>query len=263
MKNNDLRVALMQVPLVWEDAQANREALAEFLEPLVGEVDLIVLPEMFTTGFTMQPDGLEEEPQGPTLQWMQTWAARTGAMLMGSLIVRDQGHFRNRLLMVRPDGSADHYDKRHLFRMAGEHESYTGGQKRQLVEWKGWRICPQVCYDLRFPVWSRNRLGTEDGYDLLVYVANWPERRVSHWKTLLQARAIENQSYVIGVNRVGEDGNGIAYSGDSAVVDALGKVLCTATDQIQVLRAVLHRESQDQYREKFPAWKDADSFTVE
>jgi omega-amidase len=257
-----LRTCVVQLDLAWESPEENYNKVLSMLHGQEGQYDLIVLPEMFTTGFTMKPNGLAEPTDGETLHWMKFLAAKHGAVVMGSIIIEEEGKFYNRLLVVEHGGLALKYDKRHLFRMAGEHDVYTAGQELQVFELKGWRICPIVCYDLRFPVWSRNG-AREDGrlwYDLLVYVANWPERRVAHWKALLQARAIENQAYVIGANRVGKDGNEIVYSGDSQVIDPFGAILRQDTGNECILSSELDWEVLADYREKFPAWRDADQF---
>lgn len=225
---------------------------------------MVILPEMFTTGFTMLPEGKAEEMEGATQTWMQTLAAELDAVVVGSLIVEENGQFFNRLLAVGPEGLLTRYDKRHLFRMAGEDENYASGQQSSVFEVKGWRINPLVCYDLRFPVWSRNTSSELPrlNYDVLLYVANWPEVRVSHWKTLLKARAIENQAYCLGVNRVGTDGNGVVYSGDSAAIDYMGTVLATATREAKLLNVSLDWKGLERYREKFPVWQDADPFRI-
>lgn len=260
----DLNICLVQDELVWEDPEANRTHFETIFGDMAGKFDLVILPEMFTTGFTMDPVGKSERPDGPTQRWMETLATSLGSVVVGSLIIEEEGNYFNRLLAVGPGGLLVKYNKRHLFRMAGEHENYVSGQEAPIFEVKGWRISPQICYDLRFPVWSRNGQGKEGKpeYDILLYVANWPEARVSHWKTLLQARAIENQAYCLGVNRVGTDGNGFAYSGDSAAVDYMGKVLTTATGEAKLLTARLEKEGLDRYRQKFPVWQDADEFTI-
>lgn len=255
----DLTISLFQTPLAWHDPAANRAHFTDLLQSLPAETDLAILPEMFTTGFTMEAAGLAEPMDGPTLEWMIGTARDIGTTLCGSVIISDGGHYYNRCLWVRPDGSHRHYDKRHLFRMAGEHQHYTAGTERLIVGLNGWRICPLVCYDLRFPVWSR---GIND-YDLLVYVANWPAARRSAWTTLLPARAVENLCYVAGVNRVGRDGNGIDYVGDSAVHDFLGNALASLGDRPGVQAVTLGYETLRRYREKFPAWRDADGFRLE
>ncbi len=254
----DLSISLLQTSLAWHDPAANRAHFAGLLHSLPTGTDLAILPEMFTTGFTMDAAGLAEPMYGPTLHWMTALAGETGITLCGSVNIASDGHYFNRCLWVSPDGSHRHYDKRHLFRMAGEHQHYTAGTERLIVELNGWRICPLVCYDLRFPVWSR---GIND-YDLLIYVANWPAARRSAWTTLLPARAVENLCYVAGVNRVGRDGNGIAYAGDSAVYDFLGNALAELGDKAGVETVTLHYGALCRYREKFPAWRDADGFRL-
>lgn len=271
---NTLNVTLVQAALVWHDAAANRRKLDALLAPLAGRTDLIVLPEMFTTGFTMQPESVAENANGPTVDWMRKQAAQLGAVIAGSIATRDEGRYFNRLISMHPDGTYESYDKRHLFRMAHEHDHYTAGERRVIVDVKGWKVRPLVCYDLRFPVWSRNRLGGQNvdqdvdqgvdqgAYDVLVYVANWPERRRYAWQTLIKARAIENLSYCIAVNRVGKDGNGINYTGDSAAIDYLGQLMTEASEQELVTTVELDRIALQAFREKFPAHLDADEFQL-
>ncbi|HEX7416425.1 MAG TPA: amidohydrolase, partial [Steroidobacteraceae bacterium] len=215
-----LRVTLIQTALHWQEPAANRADFTSHLAPLAGATDLIVLPEMFTTGFSMSAEQLAEPADGATSAWLREQARALSAAVTGSLIVSEAGQFYNRLLWATPDGRIAHYDKRHLFRMGREHEHFAGGAAPLLVEWRGWRICPLVCYDLRFPVWSRRRPALD--YDLLLYVANWPAARRYAWSQLLKARAIENQAYVVGINRIGDDGQGISHAGESAVLDFLG-----------------------------------------
>jgi len=256
----DLKVALVQTDLYWENTTANLASLEEKIATITELVDIIVLPEMFSTGFTMNPASVAEPMNLTTTKWMQQVAAQTGAVVMGSFVAKEGTNYFNRLLWVEPDGTYDFYDKRHLFRMAREQESYTGGTKRIIKEWKGWKICPLICYDLRFPVWSRN---VALDYDLLVYVANWPAIRSHVWNTLLQARAIENLSYVVGVNRVGNDGNGIPHTGDSAVIDFKGEVLERKSIEEGILIHTLQREALTTFRDKFPAFLDADEFLLQ
>jgi predicted amidohydrolase len=256
--NSHLRVTLVQTELAWQDPAANRRSLAAHFRGLVGHTDLVVLPEMFSTGFTMDAESLAEEMDGPTVGWMREEAAALGFVVTGSLIVRERGRCHNRLVWVRPDGSVEHYDKRHLFRMAKEEQHYAAGDRRAVFDIRGWRVCPMVCYDLRFPVWSRSR----DDYDVLLYVANWPARRAHAWSTLLRARAIENLCYVVGVNRVGRDGNGATYAGDSVAVDFLGQPLTSVGAGDRVETAVLDLESLHAYRRDFPAQLDADRFEL-
>jgi len=255
----ELKAALVQTSLHWENPTANLAMLEEKIAAMEQSVDLIVLPEMFTTGFTMNPAAVAEPMNLTTFKWMRQMAAQTGAVVTGSYVVREGQHYYNRLLWMQPDGEFDSYDKRHLFRMAKEHESYMGGTQRIIKEWKGWRICPLICYDLRFPVWARN-VNLE--YDLLLYVANWPSVRRQVWNTLLQARAIENLSYVIGVNRVGEDANGIPYAGDSALIDFKGEILLRKSEEEGIFVYTLQKEPLMAFRERFPAHLDADEFSI-
>lgn len=255
----NLRISLVQTHLDWQQPAANRARLTALLAPLAGQTDLIVLPEMFTTGFTMAPETVAEPMPGPTLEWLAQQAQALGAAICGSAVIDDDG-YRNRLLFVTPEGEVHHYDKHHLFRMANEHEYYAAGQRRTLIEYRGWRLLPQICYDLRFPVWCRNR----DDYDLLLCVANWPSPRRHAWRTLLQARAIENQCYVVGVNRVGEDGKGLEYSGDSLLVDFKGQALLDGPEREPFIKTgQLNAEDLQQFRHNFPAWQDADRFRLE
>jgi omega-amidase len=256
----DLRVTLVQSMLPWEDASAALKLFSDRLEGLKGTTDLVVLPEMFTTGFSMRSDVLSETMNGPAVRWMVDMAAAIGAAIYGSLIIKDGDAYYNRGIFVHPDGRIDHYDKRHLFRMAGEHEHFSPGRKRVILEYLGWRILPQVCYDLRFPVFSRNR----NDHHLALYVANWPEARRSAWNILLPARAIENQCYVIGVNRVGMDGKEIHYAGDSVAVDPRGAVISSCGSGREAIKTLtLDAGELLRYREKFPAWMDADDFEIE
>ena len=254
----DLQLALIQTSLVWQDAGANRAHFASLLEQARG-ADLIVLPEMFSTGFSMDSAALAEPEDGPTSRWLSQQAQDLDAVVCGSLIIQAaDGSYRNRLLWARPDGSLAHYDKRHLFRMAGEHKHYSAGEQQVVLELKGWRVRPLICYDLRFPVWSRDAGGT----DLLLYTANWPAARRQHWYRLLPARAIENLCYVAAVNRVGEDSKGHAYSGDSQVLDFQGEALLAAQDTDGVFRVSLSAAELAAYRQRFPAHLDADMFSL-
>jgi len=262
MSATHLRVTAIQSDLAWHDAPANRQRFEKLLQPLAGLTDLIVLPEMFTTGFTMAAEQVAESANGPTVDWLRKMAASANATITGSIVTQEDNHYFNRLIWMRPDGTHASYDKRHLFRMAQEHQHFAAGHERIVVDIDGWKICPLVCYDLRFPVWSRNRLGTAGGYDVLIYVANWPERRRYAWQTLLRARAIENLSYCVGVNRVGRDGQGIDYKGDSAVIDFLGQPLTEASEDEFVATVPLERAALDSFRAKFPAHLDADAFDV-
>jgi len=254
----DLTVTLLQTALAWQDPAANRAHFGDLVRSLPAATDLIVLPEMFTTGFTMDVRDQAESMAGPTVAWMTTLAREADATLCGSLIVEEGGKFYNRCVWMPPDGRHAHYDKRHLFRMAGEHEHFAAGTSREIFSLKGWRICPLICYDLRFPVWSRG----VNAFDLLIYVANWPAARRGAWQALLPARAVENQCYVAGVNRVGTDGKGIAYAGDSCLYDYLGEALHSLGSGPGQSTATLGAEDLQRYREKFPAYLDADPFRI-
>lgn len=257
-----LRVTLVQSKLSWHDAAANRQRFEQLLTQLEGGTDLILLPEMFTTGFTMKPEEAAEPANGSTVAWLADMASSVKATIAGSIATSDDGKFFNRLVWMRPDRSHISYDKRHLFRMAREHQHYASGSGKHIVELNGWKILPLVCYDLRFPVWSRNRIGTDAEYDVLVYVANWPARRRYAWQTLLRARAIENLSYCVGVNRVGDDGAGIEYSGDSMALDYLGQPLFEESSEEFVKTVTLQRAGLEEFRQKFPAHLDADGFVL-
>ena len=267
---SDLRVALVQGDTVWHDPEANRRMYGELMAPLAGETDLVVLPETFTSGFSNDAIERAEGMDGPTVAWLREQAQRLGAAVTGSVQIRDDGgeagKVFNRLLWATPDGDFAYYDKRHLFRMAREHERYAAGRDRLTVAWKGWRICPLVCYDLRFPVFIRNRFDVEAAgrfdYDLLVFVANWPAARRHAWRTLLRARAIENLACVAAVNRAGRDGNGLDYAGDSVALDPLGEVLVECDARPQVARSVFSAEGLRSHRERFPAQLDADRFEL-
>lgn len=257
----NLRVSLAQQPLAWHDADANRAHFAGVLAPLSGATDLVLLPEMFTSGFTMKPEKYAESSDGATRGWLLEQARLLDAAVGGSVAVNADGRFYNRFMLATPAGEVHVYDKRHLFRMGGEHRHYSAGGHALIIEWRGFRICPLVCYDLRFPVWSRRRPGLD--YDLLVYVANWPAARRHAWTTLLRARAMENQAFVAGVNRVGEDGGGVAHAGDSAMLDYTGLPLLELHDQAQVATVELELDELRAWRDKFPAHLDADAFTLE
>lgn len=254
-----LTITIVQAELHWHDAAANRRAFSAILDTMEAPGDIVVLPEMFTTGFTMDAAAQCEPMDGPTLAWMKAAAREIDAAVCGSVIIEASGHFYNRFLFVRPDGHVEHYDKRHLFRLADEHQHYSPGRERRVFDYRGFRLCPQVCYDLRFPVWSRNR----DDYDLLLYVANWPARRHLAWRTLIRARAIENQAYVVAVNRCGTDGNGLPYDGGSAIVDFLGQDIVDLGDQVATATVTLERDALIRFRERFPFHRDADRFSLE
>ena len=253
-----LRVTLVQTDLVWENPEANLRLLEKKLQPLAGSTDLVILPEMFTTGFSMHSEALAEDMDGPALRWMQSMASALGAVVTGSLIICERGACYNRLLWVRPDQTWAFYNKRHLFSLVGEQHHFTAGDQRLLVKLKGWTICPLICYDLRFPVWSRNT----QAYDLLIYVANWPKVRRNAWQSLLVARAIENQAYTIGVNRVGTDANGSEYAGDSTVVNFAGEVLFHIAYGEQCATLTLTPSIQESFRAKFPFLNDGDDFIL-
>jgi omega-amidase len=256
-----LRVTLVQQPLVWQDAAANRARFEALLLPLAGHTDLVLLPETFTTGFSMEVERLAEPVDGPSAAWLLELAARLDAAVAGSVITEQDGHYYNRLLWAVPGAPLRHYDKRHLFRMGREHQHFTPGRSAWSVPWRGFNICPLVCYDLRFPVFSRRRPQLD--YDLLAYVANWPAARAAAWRQLLRARAIENLAYVIGVNRVGADGYGVSHAGDSAAIDFLGQPLAEAADAATLVSVELQSAPLAAFREKFPAHLDADRFSLE
>ena len=254
----DLRISGIQSFLFWENIPNNLQQFSQKLQALKGQTDIIILAEMFTTGFSMHPAILAEDMQGSTMQWMTQQAAACQAVVTGSFIAKEKGLYYNRLIWMQPDGHFYTYDKRHLFTLANEHYHYTAGNKKLIVEWKGWKICPLICYDLRFPVWSRN----VEEYDLLIYVANFPEKRSQAWKSLLIARAIENQTYTVGLNRVGEDGNGIYYSGDSMIIDYEGNLLHQGSHIESIFTTSLSFEKQQQFRQKLQFLADRDIFEI-
>ncbi len=260
----DLKVSIVQSALHWEDAATNRAMFAGKLRGLKGSTDLIVLPEMFTTGFSMRSAALAETMDGTTVAWMREQAKALDAALYGSVIIAENGRYYNRGLFVRPDGTINVYDKRHLFRFANETDHYSAGTERVVVQWRGWRILLQICFDLRFPVFARNGNGTtEPDYDAALYVANWPEVRRHPWSSLLLARAIENQCYLVGVNRVGMDAMGHHYTGDSVVVDPRGTVVGQVPPaQEGIVAAVFGREALEEFRAKFPVALEADAFRL-
>jgi len=273
-----LAITTIQTNIHWEDKAANLQILEEKIFSIKEKTEIVVLPEMFSTGFSMQPAKLAETMDDNTVNWMKTIAAKKKIILTGSLIIKEPvGEiYYNRLIWMLPGGQYGTYDKRHRFAFAGEDQHYTAGTKRLIASVKGWKINLQVCYDLRFPVWARQapsqppppvggeELANSQGpeYDILIYVANWPERRSAAWKTLLQARAIENQCYVVGVNRVGNDGNGIYHSGDSMVIDPLGEILYHKKDDEDIFTIAFNKDHLQSIREKFPFWKDADDFKI-
>lgn len=253
-----MQVILVQAPLIWENPKLNRDYFEKIIKSISEKVDLIVLPEMFTTGFTMNPSAVSETMQGETVSWMQSLAKAKNCAITGSVVIKENGNFYNRMLFVFPSGEIQHYDKRHLFTLAGEEKVYTAGTQKLIVEYLGWKICPLVCYDLRFPVFSRN---VED-YDLLIYVASWPNVRTTAWDALLKARAIENISYVIGVNRIGADGNNHSYIGHSQVVDSLGEYVLEPQESEAIFTATLDKSKLIEIRKKFAFLNDKDDFEL-
>lgn len=255
-----MELALLQTDLFWENIPANLANLEEKVWAIKDQVDVIVLPEMFSTGFTMNAEALAEPMNLTTFKWIKQMAAQTKAAVTGSYIVKENGFFYNRLIWMQPDGKYWTYDKRHLFSYAGEEKTYKCGNERLIVEWKGWKFCLLICYDLRFPVWSRNDAAKP--YDCLIFVANWPERRIEAWNALLKARAIENVSYVAGVNRVGDDGNNVHYNGDTSAYDFLGNPLAYCSEREETLFVTLDKKALDGFRDSFPALGDGDAFCL-
>jgi omega-amidase len=266
LPSQDLRISLVQGDTRWHDPAGNRDHYAALIAPLAGHTDLVILPETFTSGFSNEAGQDAEGMDGPTVAWMRQQAAALDAVVTGSVQLRVDGQVFNRLLWVRPDGAVDCYDKRHLFRFGGEHKRYAAGSARLCVEWKGWRINPQVCYDLRFPVFCRNRYNVERAdqldFDLQIFVANWPSARAHAWKTLAMARAIENLCFVAVVNRVGTDGNQLHYAGDSAVIDCLGQPQLALHGSEQVATTTISAAALAAHRARFPAMLDADAFSL-
>ncbi|MEX2594216.1 MAG: amidohydrolase [Anditalea sp.] len=260
----NLKIALFQTNLYWQNREANLAMLEEKIWSMEKPVDLIILPEMFPTGFTMESKEMAEPMNFTTTKWMKQMAAQTRSVVTGSVIIKDSGKLFNRLLWATPEGEVSYYDKRHLFRMANEEEHYDMGKENIFVGLKGWKILPQICYDLRFPVWSRNKADANGKglYDLVLYVASWPAPRISAWDILLKARAVENLSYAIGVNRIGQDGKGVTYNGHSGAYDFKGRTLAFSKDMDEILMVDLDHEELIAYRSKFPAWKDADGFEI-
>lgn len=262
-----ISITTIQSHLHWEDKEANLRMFSEKIAGIGGQTHIIVLPEMFSTGFSMDPKALAEPMDGETIAWMRRTAKEKKAILTGSLIIEEEGRFFNRMIWMLPNGDCGTYDKRHRFSLAGEDVHYTSGQKRMIASVGGWRINLQVCYDLRFPVWARQQVynnpeNPQPEYDILINVANWPEKRSLAWKTLLQARAIENQCYVVGVNRVGADGNGIAHSGDSTVIGPTGEILYQKSQEEEVHTVVLEKTELEKIRRAYPFWRDADGFVI-
>lgn len=258
MENQNLKIALLQSPLVWEKPESNADYFTEKINAIEDAVDLIVLPEMFASGFTMQPSKVAETMDGEIMSRMKALATAKNAAITGSLVIEENGNFYNRLVFVFPSGEVETYDKRHLFSLAGEEKTYTAGSKKLVVDYNGWKICLLICYDLRFPVFSRN----VENYDLLVYVANWPKVRINAWDILLRARAVENLSYVVGVNRIGVDGNSHEYNGHSQAVDYLGNYVLPPQENEGVFRVNLDKKQLLETRNKLGFLNDKDAFTV-
>jgi len=270
---SDLKLTLVQTQLPWEDKTANLHMLEQKINTISSETHVVILPEMFSTGFSMKPEQFAEKMHGPTVQWMKKIASAKKIILTGSIIIEEAQNYFNRLIWMLPNGQFGYYDKRHLFAYGEEDKHYSAGTKRLIASVNGWKINLMVCYDLRFPVWARQQTapaafhqGQEEQveleYDVLIYVANWPEKRNTAWKSLLRARAIENQCYVIGVNRVGNDGNNIYHSGDSMVVDALGEILYQKADEEDIFTIQLSNEHLSDVRKKFQFWRDSDDFKI-
>lgn len=262
----DLTLSLIQADLYWEQPEANLNMFQGLMDQVPAHSHVIVLPEMFSTGFSMNPEQLAESMDGPTINWMKAQAMQRRKIIAGSLIIQEEGAYYNRLVWMLPNGVSYHYDKKHLFGFAGEDEAYTAGNKRVIVQVNGWKINLQICYDLRFPVWARQNppnIQQEDpSYDILLYVANWPERRIKAWDTLLAARAIENQCFVVGVNRIGNDGNGIYHNGSSSLIDPWGEVLWNGRDRQEVFTYTLQKEALHSARTRLPFLRDGDAFVI-
>lgn len=259
MASSQLNISIIQPDIVWEDKAANLKQYEEYIAAIKEKKEVVVLPEMFSTGFSMNPEKLAEPPYGATVLWMQEQSKKHHCIITGSVIIEEDGNYYNRLLWVLPDGQIGHYDKRHLFGYADEDQHYTAGSKRLIVSVKGIKICLLVCYDLRFPVWARNK---NEEYDVLLYVANWPARRAMPWEALLKARAIENMSYSIGVNRVGKDANDIDYNGGSVVFDPLGNTVWQNFDEAICHTVTIDKEEVIRAREQFQFLNDADNFMI-
>jgi len=260
---SSLRFTIIQTNLFWEDVSANLNMFTQKIESIKEKTEVVVLPEMFTTGFSMQPEKFAETMNGVAVKWMQTMANKHKIIITGSLIIEENNHYYNRLIWMLPNGSFGYYDKRHLFAFAGENKHYNAGNKRLIAQVNGIKINLQICYDLRFPVWARQSMNAEKSpeYDVLIYVANWPEKRSHAWKTLLAARAIENQCYVIGVNRVGNDGNNIYHSGDSCIINPMGEVVFTEAHNETIFTTTIDTAVIEQIRQQLPFLKDADAFS--
>lgn len=260
----DLTITIIQTDLSWEDIDANLKHFETIFDGIPNQQDLIVLPEMFNSGFSINPEKFAEQPKGKTFYWMKKKAEEYSSVIMGSIAVKERGKFYNRLICMDAHGNYKQYDKRHLFRMGEEHTKFSGGKQKIITEIKGWKILPLVCYDLRFPVWSKNKYkNNKYEYDLLIYIANWPKPRNHVWKALLKARALENLSYVVGVNRIGKDGRMLEYSGDSSIIDYLGNPLveCKPSEE-KVFSYTLIYESLEKFRNNFNVGLDWDNFTI-
>lgn len=256
-----MNVTLIQTELFWEDIEANMNHFSTLINEVNELTDIIILPEMFATGFTMNAEKYFEIMDGKIVNWMKEKSIEKNAAICGSLIIKESNKYYNRFVFVCPDGAIFTYDKKHLFRMGEEHNQFSSGTQQIIIDYKGFKILPTVCYDIRFPVWLRRT--KKINYDMMIVVANWPERRAEHWKTLLQARAIENQSYVIGVNRIGNDGNGIYHAGDSSVINAKGEIIFQQTHQSFAKTVNINLDELTTWRNTFPVIEDADSFTFE
>ncbi|MGK0413657.1 MAG: omega-amidase [Polaribacter sp.] len=257
--SNELHVVGIQADLFWENPSKNRSFFEEKINCLPKNIDLVVLPEMFTTGFTMSPEKVAEEMDGKTISWIQKIASEKQLAIVASLVIEENNRYYNRLVFGHPSGKIETYDKRHSFTLAGEDKVYTSGSQKLIVDYRGWKICPLICYDLRFPVWARNT----ENYDLLIFIANWPVTRIKAWETLLKARAIENMSYVIGVNRTGKDANEFEYSGNSLIIDYLGTTLASLEkNEIGCIQTIVNKPNQQKTRDKLGFLKDMDSFVI-
>lgn len=257
--SENLKISCVQADLAWESIDENLEKFSKFLYKIPLETELVILPEMFTTGFSMNSAELAESMDGKTINWMKKESKKHNKIILGSTIIKENEKFYNRCITMFPNGKFFTYDKGHLFRMEKEHEDFTKGNQKTIFEHNAWRVCTMICYDLRFPVWSRN----QGEYDLLIYIASWPESRREVWNTLLKARAIENQVYVVGVNRIGKDGEGISYSGDSVIINPKGQVIEKARDYSEeVISAELSLNELKSFRDKFPVYLDADKFKL-
>lgn len=253
-----MKIALFQTNLVWENPKYNRTFIEEYFLKEEEKFDLFILPEMFTTGFTMKPDSVAESMEGETISWMKSLAFKKDCAVCGSLVIQESNKYFNRFIFVHPNGKIDFYDKRHLFSLAGEHEKYSKGSEKVIIDYKSWKICPQVCYDLRFPAFSRNH----EGYDLLLYVANWPKVRTIAWDILLKARSVENMCFTIGLNRIGYDENNHEYIGHSQVIDELGNQILNAEENLGVFILELDKNKMLETRKKLNFLNDKDEYEI-